>query len=216
MPKRELVKVDLQLGAADPVIRRMPDGPEEDTAPEVLASVLVREPDLKALPPDLNPRLHELLKRCLEKYPKRRWQAVGDLRVELEAIAAAPRAVPAAIAQPIAPARPLWRRAIPVLAAAIVAGAVTGIAVWNVRPSAPRPITRFSFALAEGQLFTNTGRRVVAMSPDGAQVVYVANQRLYLRSMSELEATPIPGTENTQGMLNPVFSPDGQSIAFGP
>ena len=41
-------------------------------------------------PQDLNPRLTELLRRCLEKHPKRRWQAIGDVRVELEAIAAAP------------------------------------------------------------------------------------------------------------------------------
>src|SRR6185369_7269396 len=66
----------------------------------------------------------------------------------------------------------------------------------------------------EGQVFTNTGRVVVAISPDGSQMVYVANQRLYRRAMSELEARPIPGTENFQGVLNPVFSPDGRSIVF--
>ena len=32
--------------------------------------------------------------------------------------------------------------------------------------------------------------------------------------MSDLEAMPIPGTESRQGVLNPVFSPDGRSIAF--
>src|SRR5438034_9706177 len=31
-----------------------------DTAPEILASVLVREVDFTALPPNLNPRLYEL------------------------------------------------------------------------------------------------------------------------------------------------------------
>ena len=76
-----------------------------DTAPDVLASVLVREPDLDLLPPNLNPRISELLRRCLEKNPKKRWQAVGDLRVEIEAIAAAPRVAPA-IAQVIAPTQP--------------------------------------------------------------------------------------------------------------
>src|SRR6476659_5946475 len=33
-----------------------------ETAPDVLASVLVRAPDLESLPPRLNPRLHELLR----------------------------------------------------------------------------------------------------------------------------------------------------------
>ena len=32
-----------------------------ETAPEVMASVLVREADLTALPPNLNPRISELL-----------------------------------------------------------------------------------------------------------------------------------------------------------
>ena len=61
-----------------------------ETAAEVMASVIVRDTDLSALPANLNPRLPELLKRCLESNPKRRWQAIGDLRAELEAIAAAP------------------------------------------------------------------------------------------------------------------------------
>ena len=61
-----------------------------DTAPDVLASVLVREPNLASLPADLNPRLRELLRRCLEKTPKRRWQAIGDVRAELEAISVDP------------------------------------------------------------------------------------------------------------------------------
>ena len=45
-------------------------------------------------------------------------------------------------------------------------------------------------------------------------MVYVANRRLYLRSISELEARPIAGAEITQGVLNPVFTPDGRSVTF--
>jgi serine/threonine protein kinase len=36
-----------------------------DSVPDVLASVLAREPDLASLPANLNPRLTELLRRCL-------------------------------------------------------------------------------------------------------------------------------------------------------
>jgi len=187
-----------------------------DTAPEILASVLVREPDFGALPPNLNPRLPELLKRCLEKNPKRRWQAVGDLRAEVEAVAAAPRAVAVpTLTQSIAQPQPLWRRAIPVLGAVVVTGVLFVTGAMYFRPSTTPPtITRFPFTLAEGQQFTNAGRQVVSISPDGTQMVYVASQRLYRRSMSELEARPIQGTEIPQGVLNPVFSPDGRSIAF--
>src|SRR5262249_29758958 len=58
-----------------------------DTAPDVLASVLVREADLTRLPSNLSPRLPDLIKRCLEKNPKKRWQAFGDFSAELHAIA---------------------------------------------------------------------------------------------------------------------------------
>jgi serine/threonine-protein kinase len=184
-----------------------------DTAPEILASVLVREPDLNALPPNLNPRLSELLRRCVEKNPKRRWQAIGDLRAELETIALNPRSAPIA-SQVVLEKPPLWRRAIPALVTAVLASAVTGISVWSFRPSNPPNITRFSFRLPEGQQFTNPGRQLIAISPDGTQMVYVANGRLHLRSISELEARAIPGTEISQGVAHPVFSPDGRSIAF--
>ena len=57
-------------------------------------------------------------------------------------------------------------------------------------------------------------RHMVALSPDGAQMVYAANTRLYLRSMSELDAQAIQGTEGYRLVTEPVFSPDGRSIAF--
>jgi hypothetical protein len=53
-------------------------------------------------------------------------------------------------------------------------------------------------------------------------MVYVANQRLYVRSLSELGAKTIAGTEVSADAIargqtvvgEPMFSPDGRSIAF--
>src|SRR5262249_24564835 len=42
----------------------------------------------------------------------------------------------------------------------------------------------------------------------------VANNQLFLKSMSDSDAVPIRGTDFAGGLANPVFSPDGQSIAF--
>ncbi len=188
-----------------------------DTAPDVLASVLVREPDFDLLPPNLNTRMPELLRRCLEKNPKKRWQAAGDLRVEIEAIAAAPRAAPV-MAQMVAPTQPLWKRALPVVGTAIVVGALASLATLYFKPSTTLPpaITRFPFVLGEGQQLTNANRQVVAISPDGTLMAYSTNSRVYLHSLSELEARPIRGTEDPQNQFvsNPTFSPDGRSIAF--
>jgi len=185
-----------------------------DTAAAILASVIVREADLGALPPDLNPRLRELLGRCLEKNPKRRWQAVGDLRAEVEAVRAAPHSS-LTVATVVAPPLPLWKRAIPVAAASLLTAAITSGVWWSFRPSpAPPPVTRFPFTLGEGQQFSFVNRQLIDISPDGTQIVYAVNRQLYLRSMSELEARAIPGTETGAGVANPVFSPDGRSIAF--
>jgi Tol biopolymer transport system component len=184
-----------------------------DTAPDVMASVLVREADLSALPPNLNPRLGELLRRCLEKHPKKRWQAIGDVRAELETIAAAPHRAPA-LAQVVAPPRPLWKRALPIAITAISVGLLGAFLGWNFKPAAPLRVARFSFVLGEGQQFTSPGRQMVAISPDGARIVYVANNRLYLRPTAELDATVLAGTDLGAAVSQPVFSPDGQSIAF--
>ena len=190
-----------------------------DTAPDVLASIVAREVDLNALPADLNPRLVEMLRRCLEKNPKRRWQALGDLRAEIESIAAAPRAI-SAVSPVLRDARSLGKRLAPILVTAvitaIVAGAIVAGFAWRLWPAvAAPPVTRFSFTLPEGQQFQATALPLAAISPDGTQIVYAANQGLYLRSMSELTSRLIAGTETPIGFSGgPFFSPDGRSIAF--
>ncbi|MDO8793984.1 MAG: protein kinase [Vicinamibacterales bacterium] len=183
-----------------------------DSVADVLAGVLARDPDLTTLPPNINPRIAELLRRCIEKSAKRRWHAVADIRVEIEAVLADPRG--STIQQPVVVERPLWKRAIPVVTAVILTAAITGITVWSFRPQASAPIIRFPFTLASDQQFTNTGRQVLAIAPDGSQFVYVANTRLFLKPMKELSSFSIQGTEISSGVLNPVFSPDGRSIAF--
>jgi eukaryotic-like serine/threonine-protein kinase len=129
---------------------------EGETAPDVLASVLVREPDLAKLPAGLSLRIPELIKRCLDKSPRKRWQAVGDLRAEIEAIAMAPRAAAPDSTQFAEQRLPLWKRAIPV---ALTAGVTAAIAwaLWPAPPSTPI-VARSVFTLPEGQNFTNTGR----------------------------------------------------------
>jgi serine/threonine-protein kinase len=53
---------------------------------------------------------------------------------------------------------------------------------------------------------------VVALSPDGSQVVYAANNSLWLRPVEQLQAIQVAGTEAEA--RGPFFSADGQSIGF--
>ena len=197
-----------------------------DTAPEILASVLIREVDFTALPPDLNPRLYELLKRCLDKNPKQRWQAVGDLRVEIETVAAAPYAASAtdgagsAGAATTGPAeaghygRGDRRRVGLASAVALLAGAaMAGGAVWFATRPAPPRVTRMTIASpAAAALTINGNDRDLAIAPDGSSIVYVGTNgtQLFVRALDTLE----PVSVFTGSPRGPFVSPDGQWIGF--
>ena len=55
-----------------------------ETVPDILAAILEREPDWKALPAATPPRVRELLSRCLEKNANDRLRDAGDARLEIE------------------------------------------------------------------------------------------------------------------------------------
>ena len=59
------------------------------------------------------------------------------------------------------------------------------------------------------------GQPALAISPDGSNIVYVADiegqTQLHIRPLDQSETTPIKGTE---GAYHPFFSPDGQWIGF--
>jgi serine/threonine protein kinase len=55
-----------------------------ETVPDTIAAVLEREPDWSALPSLTPPHVLRLLRRCLEKDPKKRARDIGDIAAELE------------------------------------------------------------------------------------------------------------------------------------
>jgi serine/threonine-protein kinase len=180
---------------------------------DILGAVLRVEPDWSQLPDGLPSGVRRLLRLCLEKNPKNRRSDATDIRLDLEQVVNEP--APGAPAAIEIPKRRLWALVVPMASALLIGGVLSGAAIWNLRPDvAAGPVTRFSVTLAQGQEFSNTGRKFVAVSPDGGAMAYVANQRLYYRRMSELEARPIPGTDTFTAVLSLVFSPDGRSLAF--
>jgi serine/threonine-protein kinase len=180
---------------------------------DTLAFVLTKPVDLGALP-TVPVAVRRLLRRCLEKDRAKRLAAASAVRVELED-AMFPRADEMESVGAATPPVASTSQRIVTAALLIAVLAVTFVA-WHgaTRVTSPQ-VTRFTIPLPEGQRFTENGLQVVAVSPDGSHIAYVANRRLYLRSLSDFEAKLIPGTEVAVGQSNdPVFSPDGSSIAW--
>jgi Tol biopolymer transport system component len=76
-----------------------------------------------------------------------------------------------------------------------------------------RRLAQSSFPLPGGQSFSGAGRQILALSPDGRNLAYLANSQIYVLPIAGSQPREIPGTKGTI-VLNPMFAPDGESIAF--
>jgi serine/threonine-protein kinase len=177
---------------------------------ESIASVLRSEPDWSQLPRDLPPVLRTLLERCLVKDRRKRISDIAAAQFVLEDFS-----TPGRPRDHSGESRLRTHWLLPAAAAVVVTALVAAVAAWIWWP----PVTaadavQFSFTLTEGQ-FTGTGRRFIDISPDGKSIAYVADSQLYLRPIDSLQSQAIQGSRTAlQGLVNPMFSPDSQSIAF--
>ena len=189
-----------------------------ETAPETLARIIERDADLSRLPPQTPPPIRALLERCLTKDPRNRLQAIGEARIAIDHATNPSFAVenpdvhlPNVIRG--------WQRTLPwtVAAATLAAAAalLTLMAPWRRSPQLA--VIRVSAELGADVSLVTTPGDVVILSPDGMVVGFVARKAgggsplLYVRRLSQLQATPLVGTDDAD---SPFFSPDGQWIAF--
>jgi serine/threonine protein kinase/Tol biopolymer transport system component len=193
---------------------------EGDEMTDTLALVLTKEPDWTGLPPNTPAPIRMVLRRCLEKDRSRRLADVADARLDIEE-ALSPSIAPSAV---IAPDR--HRRAarpghvVPwVIAAAL--GAVLALVLVFGSPWQKIPVStplRVSVDPGGGEAIVTTNlRSSIALSPDGAQLAFVAHRpaettrRLYVRRLDQLQAALLAETDDADG---PSFSPDGQWLVF--
>ena len=190
---------------------------EGEDISDTLASILAREPSWEALPSRTPESIRRLLRRCLQKDLKQRFRDIGDGRIEIEEVLAAPT-TEGPVVNTVVPARLSWRQAIPLVGALVAGAIIASIAVWNLKPlppPTPRLITRLTLTLPPNTQLTLLDHPAVALSPEGNHLVHVADtggsQQLYLRNMDSLETRPIPGTVDARA---PFFSPNGQWVGF--
>ncbi len=187
-----------------------------ETMSETMAAVILKEPALDALPATVPPHLRHLLARCLRKDPKSRLRDIGDARVILEEGASA-QGDAGTIPAPAAPAPARGRSAWPWATAALllVALAIAAWGWWRASRPVPQPVTRFSWNPHMGAALALDRQTNLAFSADGTRLAYVlvieGQRRIHVRALDQLAPSAVAGTESAS---NPVFSPDGQWIAF--
>ena len=188
-------------------------------SPAGLISAILRDDaqPIADLVPQIPPPLAQAIARCLSKDPDERWQTASDLLFQLRCIASASPTVESKQSRPrrLTIERAAWTAA--VLASIFIT------LVWarsrDVRPGDPAPITtaiRFNVVPAEGNALYSGYGVPFALSPNGRQIVYVADnaagtRQLWLRSLYSEPEQPLPGTE---GANTPFWSPDSQWIGF--
>ena len=185
---------------------------------ETLAAVVKSEPEWDRVPTALAPSIRAFLTRCLAKNPKQRIADVQVVRLALEGafdadgVGVLTDASRASVRPPTDVVPPKARSRLPWIAAGLLTVA-TGLAVWSLKPETPGQVIRFSYVLPEGQQFPAFGRVMVALSPDGSSMAYVANGQVHTRSMDAVASHPLPGLDD-DGPTGVFFSPDGQWIGY--
>ncbi len=167
-----------------------------ETAQGTLAMVLTKEPDWARVPANVRP----LLRRCLEKDPRRRLRDIGD------AIAL--------VNDEVSPEGGN-RRLLPWAAGVLLAvGAASWFAGRAARSTDSNQLIRLDAELGSNAV---AGPGItIALSPDGRRIVYPVRtagtqQMLVTRALDQARVTPLLGTD---GATDPFFSTDSKWVGF--
>jgi serine/threonine-protein kinase len=194
------------------------------TVTETIAAILRGQPDWDSLPAGTPGNVRAVLRRCLQKDPRLRMQAIADARIELgepitdlSEAATAPRRLSLA-----------W------LASGAAIVLLAGIFIGRVLIKKPQPVPFPSVVTSTVKIepghwlegmrlyweMEHPSRTAMTISSDGKFVVYSAIEEnpdpeakscLFLRRMDQSGATPITGTE---GGLMPFLSADNRWVGF--
>src|SRR5687768_4971459 len=173
------------------------------TPPDVLVSVLERDPDWGALPRAVPEPVRHLLRRCLEKDAGRRLRDAGDARLEIDEALAARKA----------PRRAASRAPVLIVGAAVVLAAA---AFLFLGPGRTAPRSAPSVAKLTQLTSTEGIEESPAFSPDGGSLAYAAEEN----GARSIFVRPIGGGEEkrlTSGgfdEIQPAWSRDGKSVLF--
>jgi len=183
---------------------------EGETVTDLLAAVMKDEPNWASLPAETPRRIRELLRRCLDKNPKRRLQAIGEARITIEATQSGADVVEAGPQSAPAPGPPRRGTGIEWAVAATVMFSAL-LAVYLIQ-NQHAPAERMQFTIPVQAEVGN-----LTLSPDGRMLAVVARDdasgqdMLYVERLGSLSADMLAGTE---GASYPFWSPDDAYLGF--
>ena len=181
-----------------------------EDATEILGAIVKTEPDWSRLPRHDATASAALVRRCLQKDPRRRQQHIGDARIEIEEAAETPEL----------PASPAGRRARPwpasvpwaIAAVAMAAALVDGFADLHERLAGGAGDAGRHHHAADREPRPGRGLRALA----GRAVHRVRGrvaERAHLRAHAESgEVRPLPGTEGADAALLVARQPVGRLL----
>jgi len=184
---------------------------EGETTTETLAAVVRAEPDWLKLPKETPGSIAELLRRCLQKDQKRRLQAIGDARIEIDETLRRPKDAAGEISATAA--RKGWALGTVALTG-VLAGVLLTWGVMRMARSTEANVPR----LANVARLTHDPdySQSPTWSPDGTMLAFASNRsgnfEIYVRRLEgghEVNVTNDPGQD-----FQSDFSPDGNWIAF--
>lgn len=180
-----------------------------------LTSAILRESP-RALPAHVPPGLRAIILHCLAKEPSQRYQRASEVKAALEALHSSGGSAEAFTVpkQPEGFAGVARTRLYPWLGgvAVMVAAVVVFFTVWN-RPRAAGPV-----AGGKLRLLLSTEKNIAgpAISGDGKMLAYVErgekSDDLYVTRVAGGDRVRLTSDASRKG--EPVFSPDGEKIAF--
>lgn len=184
---------------------------EKHTTADTLASVLGPPPDYTVFPPALPAGARLIVRRCLEKDRKRRFQHMGDVRIALEEALAS--LATGESSGPHIAASPPGRKVGATVAGAIALAVLGGAAGWwfasRAPAETPHGVMRLSIPSMEAPRTVQYGMRSLAVSADGSRMAYTSTSRLLIRQMGRTEPVMIQVLAS-----NPFFSPNGEWVGF--
>ena len=171
-----------------------------DTVTDMLAAVIHRDPDWTGVPETLRP----LLRRCLEKDPKRRLREPSDGMLLLE-----PGTQP-----PAATGRRFGLISTAAAAVFLLAFAVLSLVHFREKPRAAEMV-RLQFSLPPNVTFSRSG--IFAISPDGRKVAFSAFgadgvPRIWIRDLASPAARPLANLQTPLGLYALFWSPDSRFL----